>query len=272
MAQIRRADATWNGNLNDGNGVVSASTSGAFTSLPVTWSARIESSEGKTSPEELMAAAHAACFSMAFSGDLNRNGTPPDQLNVSAEVTFDKLDKWTVTTSKLTVRGRVPGIDAAKFREIAEGARDNCPISRALKGNVELSVDATLDWSAPRHRPAGSSLTLRHRGRRAPASADRGVTPERDSTRRRSGCQARLIAGAIALATCRPRVPGDSPHPIAAALQRCSRDQACSERHRSVTTRLRRGASCRLERYGVRLDEQPSRNPRIASTSCQRGK
>ena len=82
---------------------------------------------------------------MAFSGDLNRNGTPPDELNVSAEVAFDKLDKWTVTASRLTVRGRVPGIDAARFREIAEGTRDNCPVSRALKGNVELSVDATLE-------------------------------------------------------------------------------------------------------------------------------
>jgi osmotically inducible protein OsmC len=145
MAQTRRADATWNGNLTEGNGVVSASTSGAFSSLPVTWRARTEASEGRTSPEELVAAAHASCFAMAFSGDLNRNGTPPDELNVSAEVTFDKLEKWTVTASRLTVRGRVPGIDAARFREIAEGAKDGCPISRALKGNVELSVEATLE-------------------------------------------------------------------------------------------------------------------------------
>ena len=145
MAQIRRADATWNGNLTEGSGVVSASTSGAFSALPVTWGSRTESSDGRTSPEELIAAAHAACFSMAFSADLNRNGTPPDQLDVSAEVTFDKLDKWTVTASKLTVRGRVPGIDAAKFAEIADGAKDNCPVSRALKGNVELSVEATLE-------------------------------------------------------------------------------------------------------------------------------
>jgi osmotically inducible protein OsmC len=145
MAQIRRADATWNGTLADGNGVVSASTSGAFSSLPVTWRARTEASEGMTSPEELVAAAHAACFSMAFSGDLGRNGTPPEQLDVTAEVTFDKLERWTVTSSKLTVRGRVPGIDAARFAEIANGAKDGCPISRALKGNVELSVEATLE-------------------------------------------------------------------------------------------------------------------------------
>lgn len=145
MAAIRRADATWNGNLLEGSGVVSASSSGAFRELPVTWAARTEQSDGRTSPEELIAAAHAACYSMAFSGDLNRNGTPPEQLDVSATVTFDKLDKWTVVSSALTVRGRVPGIDEARFREIADGAKDNCPVSRALKGNVELSVEATLE-------------------------------------------------------------------------------------------------------------------------------
>jgi len=145
MAAIRRADATWNGNLLEGSGVVSASSSAAFHELPVTWAARTEQSDGRTSPEELIAAAHAACYSMAFSGDLNRNGTPPEQLDVSATVTFDKLDKWTVVSSALTVRGRVPGIDEARFREIAEGAKDNCPVSRALKGNVELSVEATLE-------------------------------------------------------------------------------------------------------------------------------
>ena len=145
MAAIRRADATWNGNLAEGKGVVSASTSNAFSELPVTWASRTEQADGRTSPEELVAAAHAACFSMAFSGDLGRNGTPPEQLDVSATVTFDKKDKWSVVSSALTVRGRVPGVDAAKFRELAEGAKENCPISRALKGNVELTVDATLE-------------------------------------------------------------------------------------------------------------------------------
>ena len=145
MPAIRRADATWNGTLAQGQGVVSATTSGAFTSLPISWPARTEQSNGLTSPEELVAAAHAACFSMALSGDLGRNGTPPEQLDVSATVTFDKLDKWTVVSSALTVRGRVPGLDGDRFREIAEGAKDNCPISRALKGNVALSVEATLE-------------------------------------------------------------------------------------------------------------------------------
>ena len=145
MAAIRRADVTWTGNLLEGSGVVSASSSGAFSQLPVTWPSRTEESNGRTSPEELIAAAHASCFSMALSGDLGRNGTPPEQLQVSASVTFDKRDRWTVTASHLTVRGRVPGLDAARFREIADGAKENCPVSRALKGNVELSVEATLD-------------------------------------------------------------------------------------------------------------------------------
>jgi osmotically inducible protein OsmC len=145
MAAVRRADVSWDGNLAQGQGVVSASTSGAFTDLPVTWGSRTEESDGRTSPEELVAAAHAACYAMAFSGDLGRNGTPPEHLDVSAAVTFDKLDKWTVTSSAITVRGRVPGIDEDRFREIAEGTRDNCPISRALKGNVELTVEATLE-------------------------------------------------------------------------------------------------------------------------------
>jgi osmotically inducible protein OsmC len=145
MAAIRRAEATWQGDLTSGSGVVSASTSRAFSNLPVTWASRTESADGRTSPEELVAAAHAACFSMAFSSDLAKAGTPPTRLDVSATITFDKLDKWTLVSSALTVRGNVPGIDEAKFRELAEGARDGCPISRALQGNVKLSVEATLE-------------------------------------------------------------------------------------------------------------------------------
>ena len=146
MTEVRRADATWQGDLLSGSGVVSASTSGAFSDLPVSWASRTEASNGKTSPEELVAAAHAACFSMAFSSNLAKAGHRAERLDVSAEVTFDKLEGgWTVTKSALTVRGVVPGIDQAGFQAAAEAARDGCPISRALKGNVELSVDATLD-------------------------------------------------------------------------------------------------------------------------------
>ena len=146
MSAIRRAEVSWSGNLATGTGTVSAISSGAFDSLPVSWAARTESPEGKTSPEELLAAAHAACFAMAFSGGLGRAGTPPERLEVSAEVTFDKVEAgWKVVSSALTVRGVVPGISAEDFVAAAEAAKDGCPISGALKGNVELSVVATLE-------------------------------------------------------------------------------------------------------------------------------
>ena len=145
MPAVRRADVTWEGPLATGSGTVSASSSGAFTDLPVSWAARTENPE-KTSPEELVAAAHASCFAMAFSAGLGRAGTPPERLTVSAEVTFDKLEAgWKVTTSHITVRGVVPGISSEDFVKAAEDARDGCPISAALKGNVELSVDAALE-------------------------------------------------------------------------------------------------------------------------------
>ena len=146
MAAIRRAEATWSGGLTSGSGAVSAVSSGAFSALPVTWSARTETSDGRTSPEELVAAAHAACFSMALSGALARAGTPPERLDVSAEVTFDKMEAgWRVVSSALTVRGRVPGMSEADFVAAAVGAKDGCPISVALAGNVALSVEATLE-------------------------------------------------------------------------------------------------------------------------------
>jgi osmotically inducible protein OsmC len=145
MSAVRRAEVAWSGDLSSGSGTVSAVSSGAFSDLPVSWAARTESSDGKTSPEELVAAAHAACFSMALSAALGRAGTPPDRLDVSAEVTFDKLEAgWRVVSSHLTVSAVVPGISEADFVTAAEGARDGCPISQALKGNVALSVEASL--------------------------------------------------------------------------------------------------------------------------------
>jgi osmotically inducible protein OsmC len=145
MAAVRRAEAFWSGDLTSGAGAVSAVSSGVFHDLPVTWAARTEAPEGKTSPEELVAAAHAACYSMAFSAQLGRNGTPPTRLDVSSEVTFAQVEGgWKVESSQLTVRGEVPGISEDDFLRIAEAAKDGCPISGALKGNVELSVDATL--------------------------------------------------------------------------------------------------------------------------------
>ena len=146
MAAIRRAEATWSGDLQTGNGAVSAVTSGAFAELPVSWAARTETADGRTSPEELVAAAHAACYSMAFSNELAKAGHAPDRLDVSAEVTFDKGDAgWKVASSALTVEGRVEGISAEEFERLAQAAKDGCPISKALAGNVELSVDAQLE-------------------------------------------------------------------------------------------------------------------------------
>jgi lipoyl-dependent peroxiredoxin len=146
MAAVRRAEVTWSGSLADGQGTVSAVSSGAFSDLPVSWTARTESAGGKTSPEELVAAAHASCFAMAFSGRLGRAGSPPERLAVSADVTFDQVDGgWKVASSHLVVRGVVPGMSNEDFVREAEAAKDGCPISGALKGNVELSVDAALE-------------------------------------------------------------------------------------------------------------------------------
>ena len=141
----RRAEAVWTGSLTKGSGEVSLVTSGAAGPLPVTWASRTDRSEGKTSPEELVAAAHASCYCMALSGILGEKGTPPEKLEVSATVTFKQIEGgWKVGTSLITVKGTVPGLDEAAFKEAAEAAKDGCPISGALKGNVELSVEASL--------------------------------------------------------------------------------------------------------------------------------
>ncbi len=141
----RTATAVWQGDLMSGSGVVSAATSDAFTDLPVSWASRTESADGRTSAEELVAAAHASCFCMALSNGLGKAGTPPQRLEVSATVAFEPAEGgFKVASSKLSVRGTVSGIDAAGFAQAAEAAEDGCPISGALKGNVELSVEATL--------------------------------------------------------------------------------------------------------------------------------
>jgi osmotically inducible protein OsmC len=146
MAATRTAEVTWTGSLAEGQGSIDYVTSGAFTRLPVTWASRTETPDGRTSPEELVASAHASCYAMAFSGGLGRNGTPPTTLRVKATVTFEKLEVgWRVVSSALAVRGTVPGLDAATFARLAETAKDGCPISQALKGNVALSVEATLE-------------------------------------------------------------------------------------------------------------------------------
>lgn len=146
MAVTSSASAVWNGNLANGSGRVSSETSTHLRDLPVSWGSRTEDPAGRTTPEELLAAAHASCFSMALSANLARAGLTAEQLDVRADVTFDKVEAgWGVVSSHLTVRGRVPGTDAEAFEAAAQAAKDGCPISRAIKGNVELSVDATLE-------------------------------------------------------------------------------------------------------------------------------
>lgn len=140
----RRATVTWNGDLMGGSGTIDEVGSGAFGPLDVSWPARSEDdSGGKTSPEELIAAAHAACFSMALSGGLAKAGNPPERLRTSATVTF--VPGTGITMIALAVRGVVPGLDADGFREAAEGAKQNCPVSKALAGVPEITLDAELD-------------------------------------------------------------------------------------------------------------------------------
>ncbi|MCI4373423.1 MAG: OsmC family peroxiredoxin [Thermoplasmata archaeon] len=144
MAATRTANAVWENDLLHGHGTVQG-TSGALPALAVSWSARTEASGGKTSPEELLAAAHAACYSMALSGALGRMQKPPARLEVRASATFDKVgESWKVTTMELAVTGHVPGITAAEFETAAQAAGQGCPISGALKGNVAVTVRATL--------------------------------------------------------------------------------------------------------------------------------
>jgi len=138
----RNAEVQWKGNLTEGKGTIKSTGSGALSNLPVTWAARTESSDGKTSPEELIAAAHAACYSMAFSNTLNKAGHPPDELNVSATCTFEPPK---ITTMRLEVRGRVSGIKQDEFQQIAEQAEKNCPVSNALRNNLDIQVTARLD-------------------------------------------------------------------------------------------------------------------------------
>jgi osmotically inducible protein OsmC len=146
MATTRRATASWSGDLLSGNGTVTAATTGIFRDQPITWAARTAEPEGMTSPEELLASAHAACFSMACSNILAKAGTPPTRLDVEVRVSADKLEGgFTVTNADIVVRGSAPGATQESFAAAANEAKDGCPISRALKGNVALTVEATLE-------------------------------------------------------------------------------------------------------------------------------
>ena len=139
----RRAEVIWEGNLARGNGSFTVG-SGAIGEQAVTWASRTERSDGKTSPEELIAAAHAWCFAMALSNVLAEGGTPPERLEISAVCTFD-VDEVKVSSVDLDIRGRVPGLDAEGFRNAVEQANEGCPVSNALKGNVDIRLKASLD-------------------------------------------------------------------------------------------------------------------------------
>ena len=138
----RRASATWDGNLNDGRGQTTLA-SGVAGPLDVNWRARTVDGEPNTSPEELIAAAHASCFSMAFANVLAQAGSAPEELRTSATVTFQPGEG--ITRIALTTAGRVPGMAPDAFRDAAEQAKDNCPVSKALTGVGEITVDAHLD-------------------------------------------------------------------------------------------------------------------------------
>jgi lipoyl-dependent peroxiredoxin len=144
VAAESTANAVWEGDLAHGGGRV-APGSGAFEEQEVTWASRTSRSAGKTSPEELIAAAHAACYAMAFSHTLAEGGHTPEHVEVSATATFETEGGPRISTMALVVRGRVPGIEDSAFQEAANAAKDGCPVSGALKGNVEITLDATLE-------------------------------------------------------------------------------------------------------------------------------
>ncbi len=146
MGAQRRARAVWEGTLLEGTGRVSAESSGQFADAPVSWRSRTEEPGGLTSPEELLAASHAACYAMALSATLARQGTPAERLEVTATCAFEQVGEvWKVTTMDLAVRGRVPGLDAAAFEEAARAGEQGCPISGALRGNVAIRLSAELE-------------------------------------------------------------------------------------------------------------------------------
>jgi len=142
MATERTMNTTWRGTLMDGAGTIHAAGSGAFGALDVSWPSRAEEPNGKTSPEELIAAAHSACFAMALSHALAQASTPADRLDTSATVTF--VPGEGITKIALSVRGNVPGLGAAAFVEAAEGAKAGCPVSKALAAVPQITLDAAL--------------------------------------------------------------------------------------------------------------------------------
>ncbi len=146
---VREADIAWNGTLSRGAGVVSATSSGAFD-LPVTLASRVAKPEGKTSPEELLAAAHATCWVTSLAGELAKAGTPPERLDVHCTITMDEVEGMghRIVSSSLSARATAPGADAASFAQAAEAADAGCPFSALIKASATVTVEATLEGSA----------------------------------------------------------------------------------------------------------------------------
>jgi osmotically inducible protein OsmC len=144
----RRAQVTWEGNLVQGQGTIVSSSSGALQNMPVTWASRTERPDGKTSPEELIAAAHAECFAMVITNNLTNNGTPATSLTVDAVCTFVVDNQGPrITTMDLSVSGSVPGMDAATFDKFVQDSEQGCPVSNALRNNVAITVHTQLNNS-----------------------------------------------------------------------------------------------------------------------------
>lgn len=141
----RRAEVTWEGNLTEGHGTIASTSSGALKNMPVTWASRVERPDGKTSPEELLAAAHAECYAMSLSHTLAQGGTPAEMLNVSAVCTIEiGASGPKIRSVDLNVRGKVAGLDEAGLEKAAQAAEQSCPVSNALRNNVTISVNTQL--------------------------------------------------------------------------------------------------------------------------------
>lgn len=141
----RRSQVTWEGNLMQGHGTIVSTSSGALKDLPVTWASRTEQPDGKTSPEELIAAAHAECYAMGLAHGLAQSGTPVKSLQVDAVCTLElSASGPKIQSMDLQVSGNVPGIDQAAFEQAAQVAEQSCPVSNALRNNVTISVHAQL--------------------------------------------------------------------------------------------------------------------------------
>jgi len=145
VATERKAEVVWQGDLMNGSGTIGSVTSGALPQLDVSWPSRSEDPNGKTSPEELIAAAWASCFAMALSNGLADGGNPPERLATSATVTFQPGEG--IVKGALTVVGTVTGMSDDDFRAAAEDAKANCPVSKALSGIPDVTLDARLDAS-----------------------------------------------------------------------------------------------------------------------------